>query len=578
VLIKHRTAIAKDPIDNTLPPILDKVLRHRGVKNVTEVSTKASQLLHYRSLKGIAQAAEVISEAIEQGRNICIVGDFDADGATSTALCLLCLRDFAPEHAANNTQFIVPNRFDFGYGLTPPVVEMAKQQGAELIITVDNGISSIEGVELANNLNIQVVVTDHHLAGTELPQAAAIVNPNQAGCEFPSKNLAGVGVAFYVMSAVKARLSEKGYFEQRNITPPNLATYLDIVALGTVADVVPLDHNNRILVHQGIARIRAKKTRPGILALLDIGGRKAAKLASSDLGFVLGPRLNAAGRLQDMSVGIHCLLTEDFESAYKIATQLDALNRERRTIEQDMQKAAQQALDKLEQNEQTMPAGIVLFDEDYHQGVVGILAGRIKEKHYKPTIAFAQEDDKHIKGSARSIPGVHIRDVLESIHTQNPKLIKKFGGHAMAAGLSLATDKLEAFTQAFVTAVAKASKHLPTAHTLLSDGSLDNQDMGLETAELLKMSIPWGQQFEEPLFDDQFTLVNQRIVGEKHLKMVVQKGEQVFDAIAFNIDTNIWPQYDVSRVHLAYRLDINEFRGQVSVQLLVSCIDALADE
>jgi single-stranded-DNA-specific exonuclease len=563
--------ISNEPLDEGLPPILDKVLRHRGVTHPEQISTKASQLLHYRTLKGIESAAQVISGAIERNDKICIVGDFDADGATSTALCLLCLRDFAH----TNTDFIVPNRFDFGYGLTPPVVEMAHEQGTKVIITVDNGISSAEGVALANSLDIKVVVTDHHLPGKEVPDAAAIVNPNQVGCEFPSKNLAGVGVAFYVMSAVKAKLAELGYFANKSLTPPNLAKYLDIVALGTVADVVPLDQNNRIFVHQGIARIRAKQTRPGILALLDIAGRKAAKLASSDLGFVLGPRLNAAGRLQDMSVGIHCLITEDFEAAYAIANQLDALNRERRSIEQGMQQAAEIALEKIDSDAENLPAGIVLFDEDYHQGVVGILAGRIKEKHYKPTIAFALEDEEHIKGSARSIPGVHIRDVLERIHTQSPSLIKKFGGHAMAAGLSLKKDNLPAFTEAFQSAVAKASAHLPNAHTLLSDGALEPHDMVIETAEILKMSIPWGQQFEEPLFDDEFTLVNQRIVGDKHLKMVVQKGTQVFDAIAFNIDTELWPQQDASRVHLAYRLDVNEFRGQINVQLLVSCIEAL---
>ncbi|WP_371195671.1 single-stranded-DNA-specific exonuclease RecJ [Glaciecola sp. SC05] len=571
VQIQYRDVVCEQAIDSTLPPLLDKILRHRGVSDVSEVSTKASQLLHYQSLKGIDAAAAVISDAITGQKNICIVGDFDADGATSTALCMLSLRDFG--HA--QVQFIVPNRFDFGYGLTPPVVQMAHEQGANLIITVDNGISSIDGVALANSLGMQVVITDHHLAGQDLPAAAAIVNPNQPGCEFPSKHLAGVGVAFYVMSAVKALLTSKDYFTDRTITAPNLAKYLDIVALGTVADVVPLDQNNRILVHQGVARIRARKTRVGILAMLDIASRDPARIASSDLGFVLGPRLNAAGRLQDMSVGIHCLMTENNEDAYKIAAQLDALNRERRSIEQDMQQAAELALADLELSDSDMPSGIILYDEDYHQGVVGILAGRIKEKYYKPTIAFANEDEVSIKGSARSIPGVHIRDVLERIHTQYPLMIKKFGGHAMAAGLSLHKTHLAEFKAAFEQEVAIASKHLPKAQTLLSDGSLDTKDMILETAELLKMSIPWGQQFEEPLFDDEFTLVSHRIVGEKHLKMVVQKQQQVFDAIAFNIDPEEWPNPEVSKVHLAYRLDVNEFRGQVNVQLMVSCIDVI---
>jgi single-stranded-DNA-specific exonuclease len=550
---------------------LDKILRHRGVIDPNDVSTKASHLLHYKTLAGIESASQLIALAIIQKRNICIVGDFDADGATSTALCMLCLRDFGH----SNVQFIVPNRFDFGYGLTPPVVEMAHKQGAQLIITVDNGISSIDGVALANELNIKVVVTDHHLAGTELPKAAAIVNPNQPGCEFPSKHLAGVGVAFYVMTAVKARLMATDHFVSSHIAVPNLAKYLDIVALGTVADVVPLDKNNRILVHQGIARIRARKTRMGILALLEIASRDPARLASSDLGFILGPRLNAAGRLEDMSVGIHCLLTENTDTAYQLATQLDALNRQRKSIEQEMQRAAETALERLNMVDVDMPAGIILYDDDYHQGVIGIVAGRIKEKYYRPTIAFANEDEVTVKGSARSIPGVHIRDVLERIHTLHPALIKKFGGHAMAAGLSLAKDKLGDFTKAFEQEVAIVSEHLPYANTLLSDGSLDCKDMVLETAELLKMSIPWGQQFEEPLFDDQFLLISHRIVGEKHLKMVVQKQQQVFDAIAFNVDTEAWPNPEANKVHLAYRLDINEYRGQVSVQLMVSCIDVI---
>lgn len=570
--IQHREPVSEQVIDASLPPLLDKILRQRGVSDLSEVSTKASSLLHYQSLKGIESAAKVISDAIICNKNLCIVGDFDADGATSTALCILCLQDFGYK----KVQFIVPNRFDFGYGLTPPVVEMAKEQGADVIITVDNGISSIDGVTLANQLNIQVVITDHHLAGEQLPAAAAIVNPNQPGCDFPSKHLAGVGVAFYVMSAVKAKLSQFGYFEQTGGMAPNLAKYLDIVALGTVADVVPLDQNNRILVHQGVARIRAKKTRLGILALLDIAGRNPAKIASSDLGFVLGPRLNAAGRLQDMAVGIQCLLTDNHEVAYKIAAQLDALNRERRSIEQDMQQAAELALAKFDASDKALPAGIILYDTDYHQGVVGIVAGRIKEKYYKPTIAFADETADTVKGSARSIAGVHIRDVLERIHTQHPSMIKKFGGHAMAAGLSLNKSQLGAFKLAFEQEIARAVKHLPDTQTLISDGSLEPKDMVLEVAELLKMSYPWGQQFEEPLFDDHFTLISHRIVGENHLKMVVQKQQQVFDAIAFNIDTELWPNPEVSQVHLAYRLDVNEYRGQVNVQLLVSCIDVVS--
>jgi single-stranded-DNA-specific exonuclease len=571
VLIEHRELSSETPLDTTLPPILDRLLRLRGVSKPEEVSTKASHLLHFSALKGIEAAATVLADALERNLNICIVGDFDADGATSTALCLLSLQAFGHK----NCQFIVPNRFDFGYGLTPPVVDMALEQGAQLIVTVDNGISSIEGVAYAKSHELQVIVTDHHLAGASLPEADAIVNPNQPGCEFASKHLAGVGVAFYVMSALKAKLNERGFFDAKGISSPNLANFLDIVALGTVADVVALDQNNRILVHQGLQRIRSCKTRPGILAMLKVASREPSRLASSDLGFVLGPRLNAAGRLTDMSVGIHCLLTEDPMLALELASELDSLNRERRSIEQDMQMAAQKSLDSLQLDADSLPDGIVLYHGDYHQGVVGILAGRIKEQYFRPTIAFANENSETLKGSARSIPGVHMRDLLERIHTLYPGLIIKFGGHAMAAGLSLEASRLEEFRRAFEIQSQEAVKHLPRAHTLLSDGALSSEHMGLDTAQLLKLAMPWGQQFEEPLFDDVFELIEQRIVGEKHLKMLVRKEQQLFDAIAFNVDVEQWPNMSARRVHLAYRLDVNEFRGQVNVQLMVTALVAV---
>nr|WP_136252576.1 single-stranded-DNA-specific exonuclease RecJ [Ningiella ruwaisensis] len=575
MLIKHRKLPNEAPLDPKLPPILDRLLRLRGVQDANEVSTKASHLLHFKDLKGIFAAAQLLRDAVINNQTICIVGDFDADGATSTALCMLSLRDLG--HQPDKLRYIVPNRFDFGYGLTPPVVDMAHQQGADLIMTVDNGISSVEGVAHAKAKGIKVLISDHHLAPKEVPQADAIVNPNQADCSFKSKHIAGVGVAFYVMSALKHALNEAGYFAERHLSEPNLAQYLDLVALGTVADVVPLDHNNRILVHQGLQRIRAGKTRPGIQALLDVASRKAHRLASSDLGFVLGPRLNAAGRISDMSVGIECLISESYEHAYSLATQLDALNRERRSIEQQMQLRAQEALESISLDENTLPAAIVLFDEDFHQGVVGILAGRIKEKYFRPTIAFALENetqadspDAVLKGSARSIPGVHIRDVLERVHSLYPGLINKFGGHAMAAGLSLPRASLDDFEKAFLQCADEAMRGLPSAQTLMSDGPLDTNELQLETAQLLKMSMPWGQQFEEPLFDDVFEIIQQRIVGEKHLKLIVKKDEQVFDAIAFNVDLTVWPDKQIPRVHLAYRLDVNEYQNQVSVQLLVS--------
>ena len=568
--IERRTPILPNPIDASLPPLLDKLYRHRGVTDIAQVQTQLKQLHHYNQMKGLEQAVLLIVEAITQEKNICIIGDFDADGATSTAICMLSLRDFGHQKVT----YLVPNRFDFGYGLSPEIVEVAAKEGAEFIITVDNGISCIAGVEAAKQRGLQVVVTDHHLPGATLPAADAIVNPNQVGCEFMSKNLAGVGVAFYLMLAIKSKLEEQQWFTQQGVPTPNLAKYLDIVALGTVADVVPLDKNNRVLVHQGLQRIRSGIARPGIRAILDIANRPCQKISSTDLGFVIGPRLNAAGRLDDMSLGIECLLVDDDYQARQMAARLDALNLERREIESSMQEEAIKALESLAFQAKDVPAGIVLYKEDYHQGVIGILAGRIKEKYYRPTIVFAMQDEKEIKGSARSISGVHIRDVLEHISAQNPGLIIKFGGHAMAAGLSLATENLARFTALFEAAIAEATEGLPEQDVLLSDGELKSHEISLENASLLKLSVPWGQTFEEPLFDGVFQLKSQRIVGKNHLKMVVAQDGVEFDAIAFNVDLNLWPNKQARQVNMAYRLDINEFRGQISVQLLVQALQA----
>jgi single-stranded-DNA-specific exonuclease len=563
--IQRRHAVISTPIDPQLPPILDRLYRNRGVTDVAQIQTQIKKLRHYNELKGIERASSLICEAIKQAKAICIIGDFDADGATSTAICMLALKAFGHK----NVDYLVPNRFDFGYGLSPEIVDVAYQQKAEFIITVDNGISCVEGVGHAKKLGMKVVVTDHHLPGYTLPDADAIVNPNQPGCEFLSKNLAGVGVAFYVMLAVKAQLQKEGWFEQKDIQPPNLANYLDIVALGTVADVVPLDENNRVLVHQGLQRIRSGIARPGIKAILEVAARPCHKLSSTDLGFVLGPRLNAAGRLDDMSLGIECLLTEDQQIARQIAARLDALNLERREIESSMKDEAEKALQAFISEGNELPSGVVLYQSDFHQGVIGILAGRIKEKYYRPTIVFAEQDEISIKGSARSVPGVHIRDLLETVNTQNPGLIDKFGGHAMAAGLSLKTERLSEFKVAFEAAAAEATKGLPTQNLILSDGTLGCQEINIENASLIKLAVPWGQTFEEPLFDGVFQMRSQRIVGKNHLKMVVSLDGIEFDAIAFNIDIETWPNLKVRQVKLAYKLDINEFRGQISVQLLV---------
>ncbi|MFC3121105.1 single-stranded-DNA-specific exonuclease RecJ [Agaribacter flavus] len=564
--IVKRQALISSPLDTSMPSILDRVLRHRGIQSIDEIDMQTKSLLHYKRLKDIDVAAELVCEAIINQSTITIVGDFDADGATSTALCLLCLRDFGHTQAS----YIVPNRFDYGYGLSTPVVDLAHDMSTDLLITVDNGISSIEGVARARELGIKVLVTDHHLAADTLPAADAIVNPNQPNCDFRSKNLAGVGVAFYLMLAVRAKLQASAYFDRTNRVAPNIANYLDIVALGTVADVVALDKNNRILVHQGLQRIRCGKTRLGIQALLDVAGRKANTLASSDLGFALGPRLNAAGRLEDMSVGIECLLTEDINTARQLASELDALNRSRQVIQQDMQQEAEKILLALPFASNDLPAGICVYDESFHAGVVGIVAGKLKEQYYRPSIVFAEEDEFSLKGSARSIPGVHIRDVLESIHSRFPTLITKFGGHAMAAGLSLPKSAYTQFTQVFSEAVELALRGLPLTQQMMSDGELSPHEMNLENAKVLKCQLPWGQGFEAPLFDGVFDLIQQRIVGHKHLKLLLSKGGRMFDAIAFNVDLKQWPDNSATRVHIAYQLDINEFNNKVNVQLLVN--------
>jgi single-stranded-DNA-specific exonuclease len=567
----RRNAALAEPLGLHYSDIVDRVLRNRGISAEHELSVQAKHLQHYKALNGINKASELLADAVEAQKSIYIIGDFDADGATSTALCMLALGKMG----CTSANYIVPNRFDYGYGLTSPVVDLAHEAGADVLITVDNGISSIEGVRHAKSLGLTVIVTDHHLPGKDLPIADAIVNPNQVLCDFPSKNLAGVGVAFYVMSATKNELEKRAYFEKRQITPPNMADYLDIVAVGTVADVVPLDKNNRILVHQGIQRIRSGKTRPGILALLNITNRQYVRCCTSDIGFVIGPRLNAAGRLDDMSLGIECLMCESANEAAGIALKLDGLNQSRRDIEESMRTQAETALANLALDPQNMPAALVLYNEDYHQGVIGIVAGRIKEQYYRPTIVFANDDEQVVKGSARSIQGVHIRDVLARVDSLHPGLIHKFGGHAMAAGLSLYKADLPLFEKCLIEVVSELTKHLPKEAIIASDGELNETQLTIDNAHALKFSLPWGQGFEEPLFDGVFTLIDQRIVGKNHLKMTLSVGKVYIDAIAFNIDLQLWPNKDLSEVKMAYKLDINEFRGQQSLQLIVSALEAV---
>ncbi|MBS98684.1 MAG: single-stranded-DNA-specific exonuclease RecJ [Oceanospirillaceae bacterium] len=550
-----------------LHPVLARIYASRGVESLDQLGRQLKELLPDTALLGMEAAVGRLVEALEQQQRILIVGDFDCDGATSTTLAVLALRQFG----AAEVDYLVPNRFQFGYGLSPEIVEVAAAQQPHLIITVDNGISSIEGVARAGELGIDVLVTDHHLPGAELPAAVAIVNPNQPDCRFMAKSTCGVGVIFYVMIALRRALAERGWFEMRGLAAPNLADLLDLVALGTVADVVALERNNRALVYQGLQRIRAGRARPGLLALIEVAGRRREVLAASDLGFAIAPRLNAAGRLEDISIGIECLLSEDYEYALDLAHTLDELNRERRGIEQEMQQQALVLLDRLQLDDAELPYGLCLFDESWHQGVIGILASRIKERVHRPVIAFAPGDAGDLKGSARSISGFHVRDGLDAVAARHPGLIKKFGGHAMAAGLSLSADKLDAFREAFDQEVRRQLDEQALTQRVLTDGGLGGQEFTLELAELIREAGPWGHQFPEPRFDGRFRVLQQRIVGQRHLKLVVMEPASglALDGIAFNVDTRRWPDESVTELHLVYRLDINEFRGQRNLQLMI---------
>ncbi len=559
--IVRRTASSPDLPG--LHPVIARVYSARCVAGIAELDHSLERLLPPGSLKGMEAAVALLAEGLRAGQRILIVADFDADGATSCALAVRALRAMG----AYDVRYVVPNRFEYGYGLTPEIVAVAAQQQPALLITVDNGISSVEGVRAAKALGMRVLITDHHLPGAELPAADAIVNPNQPGDDFPSKNLAGVGVIFYVMLALRAQLRASGWFVEKNIPEPNLAHLLDLVALGTVADVVPLDHNNRILVAQGLKRINHRQTVPGIRALLEVAGRDPGRLAAGDLGFVVAPRLNAAGRLTDMSLGIECLLTENEAAAFEMAKQLDTLNRERRSIEAGMQEQALAALDKLNLNG-NIPHGLCLFDESWHQGVIGILASRIKDRVHRPVIAFAKSNDDEIKGSARSVPGLHIRDALDAVAARHPGLLNKFGGHAMAAGLSLPRAHFETFRTAFAEEVARHLGADDLTGKVLTDGELLAEDMTMELAQSLRAAGPWGQGFPEPLFDGLFEVLGSRIVGEKHLRLTLRQPQgRSIEAIAFN-RAALQPSAG-SQVKAVYRLDINSYQGSQTLQLVI---------
>ncbi|EHU4839063.1 TPA: single-stranded-DNA-specific exonuclease RecJ [Vibrio parahaemolyticus] len=564
-------------LPDSIPPILKRIYINRGITDIAQLETSARGLHSYQKLGGIEQAVELLFQAIQEQKRIIVVGDFDADGATSSALSVLALRMLG----SNNVDYLVPNRFEDGYGLSPEVVDQALELGAEMIMTVDNGVSSIEGVRYAKENGITVLVTDHHLPGQVLPEVDAMVNPNLDSCAFPSKALAGVGVAFYLMMALCVHMRKHNWFAQQGMQEPKLMELIDLVALGTVADVVPLDENNRILVHQGLQRIRAGKARPGIQALIEVAKRDARRLVASDFGFALGPRINAAGRLDDMSFGVELLMCNNIHAARRMASELDGLNQTRKEIEEGMKQEAMAFCERLQFGENSeLPYGLSLFQRDWHQGVIGILASRIKEKFHRPVIAFADGGEGTIKGSCRSIPGLHMRDALDFIDTQNPGLIIKFGGHAMAAGLTIKEQDFERFSRLFDEVVKKELDEAALKGVILTDGELKPEEFSMHIAEQLRAGGPFGQAFPEPIFDGEFKVLHQKLVGEKHLKLMLEplyKGHPtnvMIDGIAFNIDLRRWPDASVKTVRLAYKLDVNEFRGNQSLQLMIDHIEA----
>ena len=564
-----RRQAADLPWPGEMHPLLRRVYSQRGVTGPEEVELGLVKLAPPESLKGIDEAVELLLAALRGQWKILLVGDFDADGATSCVLALDALHGFGFDHL----DYIVPNRFEYGYGLTPAIVELARARNPDLLITVDNGISSLDGVAAASDAGLKVLITDHHLPAAQLPTADAIVNPNQPGCAFPAKNTAGVGVIFYVMLALRRRLREMNWFGNEGPPEPNLAELLDLVAVGTIADVVSLDRNNRILVHEGLRRIRAGRARPGVRALLKVAERNYANAVAADLAFGVAPRLNAAGRLTDMSTGIECLLAEDDRSAGELAGALDEINRERREIQAEMDEQATGLVAQFMASPQELPAGLCLYEPGWHQGVVGIVASRIKDRLHRPVIAFAANGENaqgELKGSGRSIRGFHMRDALDAIASRHPGLVTRFGGHAMAAGLSLEADRIEEFRAAFAEEAARQLEPGQLEAKLFSDGQLEPQWFSLEVAQMLRNAGPWGKDFPEPVFDGRFRLRRRQPLKEKHLRMTLSPLEDPnvqVEAIAFNVED--WPDPKATEISLAYRLDVNEFRGERNPQLVV---------
>ena len=563
----RRTAQA-EPLNTVSEPLLRRVFAHRGVADANDIALDMQGLLPPDTMPGIQLAAERLAIAVTCRQRILIVGDFDADGATSVALCLLTLREFGAPHV----DFLVPNRFEYGYGLSPEIVDLASQSSPDLIVTVDNGVSSVAGVARARELGVDVIVTDHHLPGRELPDAYALVNPNLRDSTFGSPAMAGVGVAYYLLAVLRRVLLEQGWFDSGSA--PNLAQYLDLVALGTVADVVPLDANNRRLVHQGLRRIRGLACRPGIRALAEVAKRDLRTCSAQDLGFALGPRLNAAGRLDDISLGIKCLLEDDLNAARRLASALDQLNQSRRHIEQEMVNDAQLLVAQSAADANRV--GMCVYHESFHQGVVGIVAGRLREQFHKPVVAFADAGDLapgELKGSARSVEGLHIRDVFDRIASSHPGLLLKFGGHAMAAGLSIKRVHFNRFATVFDKTVQQVADPEILQAKIFSDGELAANELSITTAQLLAAAGPWGAAFPEPAFDGTFDLVSQRVVGQQHLKLVLKHDSKVIDAIAFRT-----PQLPSAtrRVEAVYKIGVNDFGQVPTAQLIVEYLRPIA--
>ncbi len=557
-----------------IPLLLQRVYALRGITSMQELDYTTRNLCNYDNLDGTQTAVEIVYSAMQNNKRIMIVGDFDTDGATSTALTVKALKKMGCQHV----DYIIPNRFDDGYGLSISVIKRALLKKADLIITVDNGVSAIEAVEFAKQSNLTVIITDHHLCPEQLPAADAIINPNLPNCSFPSKHLAGVGVAFYFMSALRAKLRQENWFRTHNLEEYNLASLLDLVALGTIADVVKLDHNNRILVHQGINRIRSGYCCAGIKALLHIARKDPVSFTSTDLAYYIAPRLNAAGRMDNMSLSVELLLCDDYDSALKQASDLDMLNNDRKLIEQTMYKEALSYIQELEQQQSSFPNLLVVYHPEWHQGIIGILSARLKDKHYRPVICFASTEEGILKGSGRSIAGIHLRDLLDELDQNHPDLLVSFGGHAMAVGLSIRENDLERFRKHFETLIDKRLNANTLEQIIETDGEVDSQDFNYAMAKQLKESGPWGEGFTEPTFDGDFIVHQQRLFAEKHLRLVLEpkNGGPIIEGVCFNVNLTQWPDNTIKNVKIIYQLDVDDFRGNQTAKLMIRHIWPIA--